>query len=89
MMCARGYLEGLFGGDADEVGSEAAVEAARALLGDDLTEAVEGALVEALAVGPHLLVLEARLDHVDRENARRADHAWPPNAKRSKHYLFL
>ena len=61
-----GQLDGLLGGDTDELRQDTRVEAPEALVADDLPEAVDRVVVQPLAGIRAALVLHARLDEIDR-----------------------
>jgi len=70
-----GQLDGLLGRDADHLRDDAGVQAADALVLDDLLRAVDAVLVEALAGAAAALVLHARLHQVDRVHHEGAERA--------------
>ena len=61
-----GQLDGLLGGDTDELRQDTRVEAAETLVADHLPEAVDRIVIQPLAGIGAALVLHARLDEIDR-----------------------
>lgn len=59
-------LDGLFGGNTNQLRNDTRVQATETLIADDLLETVERVLVQALAGLGASLVLQSCLDQIDR-----------------------